>query len=178
MRARKEDPSCIKRWREGEYPVIAQRAMAENAVIYWGDETGIDNCSNCERGFAPKGQPPILPVETKRERLNMLSEGYIRFMLYKDSMNQQRLIQFMDRLIRTYNRKVLLILDNLKVYHGKKAAAWLDRHRDKIELFFLPLYAPESNPDEYLNRALKRSVHSGDLPRTKCDIRHKTASFM
>ncbi len=151
-------------------------------MIYWGDETGIDNCSNCERGFAPKGHPPVLPVETKRERLNMLSalsmEGKIRFMLYEDSMNQQRLIQFMDRLVRTTNRKVFLILDNLKVHHGKKAAAWLGRHRDKIELFFLPPYAPESNPDEYLNHALKLSVHSGDLPQSKYDIRHKTASFM
>ena len=81
-------------------------------MIYWGDETGIDNCSNCERGFAPKGQPPVLPVETKRERLNMLSalsrQGNVRFMLYEDSMNQQRLIQFMDRLIRTSNQKVFL----------------------------------------------------------------------
>lgn len=84
----------------------------------------------------------------------------------------------MDQLVRTSDRKVFLILDNLKMHHGKKAAAWLDWHRNKIELFFLPPYAPESNPDEYLNHALKLSVHSGHLPRTKCDIRHKTASFM
>ena len=84
----------------------------------------------------------------------------------------------MDRLVQTFNRKVFLILDNLKVHHGKKAAAWLDRHRDKIELFFLPPYALESNPDEYLNHALKLSVLSGDLPRSKYDIRHKTTSFM
>lgn len=105
-------------------------------------------------------------------------QGNVRFMLYEDSMNQQRLIQFMDRLIRTSNQKVFLILDNLKVHHGKKTAAWLDRRQDKIELFFLPPYAPESNPDEYLNHALKLSVHSGSLPQTKRDIRHKTASFM
>ena len=93
-------------------------------------------------------------------------------------MNQQRLIQFIDWLVRTSSQKVFLILDNLKVHHGKKAAAWLDRHRDKIELFFLPPYASESNPDEYLNHALKLSVHSGSLPQTKRDIRRKTASFM
>ena len=96
-------------------------------------------------------------------------QGDVHFMLYEDSMNQQRLIQFMDRLARTSNRKV---------HHGKKAAAWLDRHRDKIELFFLPPYAPEGNPDEYLNHALKLSGLSGDLPRSKYDIRHKTTSFM
>lgn len=56
-------------------------------------------------------------------------------------------------------------------------AAWLDRYRDKIDLFFLPPYAPESNPDKYLNHALKLSVHSGNLPRIKYDIRQNADSF-
>ena len=85
-------------FQKGTHLLLAPEEQAEiretiitrrpNAVIYWGDETGIDNCSNCERGFAPKGQPPVLPVETKRERLNMLSalsrQGDVHFMLYKD----------------------------------------------------------------------------------------------
>ncbi|NBH77333.1 IS630 family transposase, partial [Clostridiaceae bacterium] len=75
-------------------------------------------------------------------------------------------------------RKVFLILDNLKVHHGKLAAAWLDKHKEKIEVFFLPPYAPEYNPDEYLNHALKISVHSGQLPYTAEDISHKIQSFM
>ena len=61
-------------------------------------------------------------------------------MLYEDSMNQQRLIQLMDRLVRTSNRKLFLILDSLRVHQGKKSEVWLDGHRDKIELFFLPPY--------------------------------------
>ena len=76
-------------------------------------------------------------------------------MLYPETMDQQRLIRFMERLVRTSERKVFLILDNLKVHHGKLAAAWLEKHKDKIEVFFLPPYAPEYNPDEYLNHALK-----------------------
>ena len=93
-------------------------------------------------------------------------------------MNQQRLIRFMERLIRGSQRKVFLILDNLKVHHGKLAAAWLEKRKDKIEVFFLPLYAPEYNPDEYLNHALEISVHSGQLPYTLEDIVHKMRSFM
>ena len=49
---------------------------------------------------------------------------------------------------------------------------------NKIEVFFLPPYAPQSNPDEYLNHALKRDVHSGRLPKTKRDISYKIHSFM
>ena len=99
-------------------------------------------------------------------------------MLYEGSMNQQHLILFMRNMLRTSKQKVFLILDNLKVHHGKMIAEWVSKHQDKIELFFLPPYAPESNPDEYLNHALKLSVHSGDLPEDRLDIRHKTNSFM
>ena len=131
----------------------------------------------CTQGAAPSSASG----DEKRaaEYVSALSrQGDVLFMLYEDSMNQLRLIQFMNRLVRTSKRKVFLILDNLKVHHGKKAAAWLDRHRDKIELFLLPPYAPESNPDEYLNHALNLWVHSGSIPQTKRDIRHKAASFM
>lgn len=66
----------------------------------------------------------MLPLETKRQRVNMISaissQGKVRFMLYPDTMDQQRLIRFMERLVRTSERKVFLILDNLKVHHGKR----------------------------------------------------------
>ncbi len=124
----------------------------------------------------------MLPVETKRQRVNMISaissQGKVRFTIYQDTMTQQRLIRFMERLIRTSEQKVFLILDNLKVHHGKLVAAWLEKHQEKIEMFFLPPYAPEYNPDEYLNHAMKLSVHSGQLPYTADDISHKILSFM
>ena len=124
----------------------------------------------------------MLPVETKRQRVNMISaissQGKVRFMVYQDTMNQQRLIRFMQRLVRASEQKVFLILDNLKVHHGKLAAAWLEKHKDKIEVFFLPPYAPEYNPDEYLNHALKIFVHSGQLPYTVEEISLKIQSSM
>ena len=124
----------------------------------------------------------MLAVETKRQRVNMISalssQGKVRFMIYQDTMNQQRLIRFMERLVRSSERKVFLILDNLKVHHGKLVTAWLEKQKDHIEVFFLPSYAPEYNLDEYLNHALKISVHSGQLPYTLQDISHKIRSFM
>ena len=106
------------------------------------------------------------------------SQGELRYMLYEDSMNQQHLISFLGHMLQTSRQKIFLILDNLRVHHGKMVAEWVSKHQDKIELFFLPPYAPESNPDEYLNHALKLSVHSGDLPKDRLEIRYKTNSFM
>ena len=181
-RACGQDIAGIEKFKKEEYTVIAVRAKAENADIYWGDETGVSNQENFERGFSEKGHPPLLPVETKHELVNMISaitnQGHVRFMVYDTTMTQQTLLDFMSRLIKDAPRKVFLILDNLRVHHGKIVAQWLDNNKNKIEVFFLPPYAPESNPDEYLNHSLKLSVHSGNLPKTKKDIKHKIHSFM
>lgn len=121
---------------------VRQNCAAEDAVIYWADETGVSNCEIVERGFSPKGRPPVLPVEAKRRRVNMISaisdQGNVRFMVYQDTMNQQRLTCFMERLVRASKQKVFLILDNLKVHHGKLVAAWLEKNTEKMEVFFLP----------------------------------------
>ena len=181
-RAYGQDIARLARFKTEEYPDIARRAKKEDADIYWGDETGVSNRENYERGFAEKGKTPVLPMETKRERVNMISaitnQGHVRFMMYEEQMNQQLLIDFMSRLISESKRKVFLILDNLKVHHGKIVKTWLEEHRAQIEVFFLPPYAPELNPDEYLNHALKRNVHAGDLPRTKKCIMRKIGAFM
>ena len=50
------------------------------------------------------------------------SQGELRYMLYEGSMNQQHLILFIRNMLRTSKQKVFLILDNLKVHHGKMIA--------------------------------------------------------
>lgn len=92
-------------------------------------------------------------------------------------MTQQRFIDFMERLIKDADRKVLFIVDNL-AHHGKMAAEWVSKHKDEIELFFTSPYSPEINPDEYLNHNLKQNIHSGIIPHTKEQIRNKTEKFM
>ncbi len=79
-------------------------------------------------------------------------------------MNADILIDFMRRLIKASGRKVILILDNLRVHHARKVKAWLKKHEEIIEVFYLPAYSSELNPDEYFNCDLKAGVHSGDLP--------------
>lgn len=88
-------------------------------------------------------------------------------------MTQQRFIDFMERLVKDTDRKVLFIVDNLKVHHGKMAEGWLSEHKDEIELFFTSPYSPEINPDEYLNHSLKQNIHSGIIPHTREQIRNK-----
>jgi len=172
-RAYKQNPEQIDKWLHETYPSIAARAKAENGEIYWGDETGVQNTADYLRGYAPVGQTPVVQVEAQKFKANLLSaisnRGKLRFVIY-DKLSPDKLIDFMRRLVYDTKRKVFLILDNLRIHHAKRVSEWLDKHKDEIEVFFLPPYAPEYNPDEYLNSDLKRGVGNRPMPRSEKDI--------
>jgi transposase len=181
-RAYEQQPRAVKRWLDQEYPSIAARAKREKAEIYWGDETGIQTNASRERGYAPIGKTPVIRLSAKHTNISMISaitnQGKVRFLMYQNALTSERLIAFMERLIRESGSKVFLILDNLRVHHSKTVKQWVQAHRSEIEVFHLPSYAPEYNPDECLNSHLKTSVHSGCPARTKDELVAKTGRFM
>jgi transposase len=181
-RSYEQRSEVVQKWLKADYPAIAARAKQEKAEIYWGDETGIQTGANRVRGFAPKGQKPEVRLVAKKSHISMISAitngGKVRFMMYRDAMNSQLLIKFMTRLTKDAGRKVFLILDNLRVHHGKEVKKWLEDRQEHIEVFHLPSYSPELNPDEYLNGNLKTKVHSGTPIRSQGDLEKKARSFM
>ena len=181
-RAYEQSPAKVKQWLEEDYPALTERAKAEGAEIHWGDETGLRSDTQHGRGYAPRGKTPELAIPAKRHSINMISsitnQGKVRFMLYRETMNHSVLIRFMKRLIKDSPRKVFLILDNLRVHHARKVREWLALHSDAIEVFYLPSYSPELNPDEYLNCDLKDGVHRGVPTTTRKQLEKRTLSHM
>jgi transposase len=181
-RAYEQNPKAVKKWLEEDYPEIAASAKAEKAEIHWGDETGLAN--NCQHGrsYSLRGKTPTLRLPAKKERINLISsvtnQGKARFMIYSGTMNSDTLIKFMRRLIKNAEKKIYLILDNLRVHHSIPVKKWIEKHSEQIELFFLPSYSPELNPDEYLNCDLKDGVHSKVPSRSKMDLKKKTLSHL
>jgi transposase len=180
-KAYKQNPEHINHWLNDTYPAIKEQAVREKAEIFWGDETGVQNTTEYLRGYAPVGQTPIVYAEAQKFKANMLSaisnRGKARFIIY-DRLSPDTLIDFMRRLVKDTKRKVLLILDNLRIHHAKKVSSWLEKHKDEIEVFFLPPYAPEYNPDEYLNSDLKREIGNRIMPRSEKDIIKNIRSYM
>lgn len=106
------------------------------------------------------------------------NQGKVRFMLYRETMTAPVLIRFLVRLVRDAGRKVYLILDNLRVHHSNKVRDWLKKHSEHIEVFFLPAYSPELNPDEYLNCDLKALVHGGKPAKNRDELESKVRGAM
>ena len=181
-KAYEQKPELVEAWLKESYPAISERAKAEGAEIHWGDETGVRSDCQHGRSYAPAGKTPVQRVPGSRFSTNMIStvtnQGKVRFMIYRETLTAPVLIRFLARLVRDAGRKVFLILDNLRVHHSKKVRAWLDKHTDLIELFFLPAYSPELNPDEYLNCDLKAQVHGGKPAKNRDELETRVRGAM
>jgi transposase len=181
-RAYARNEEKVKAWKGSEYPQIVKRAKAENAEINWGDESGIRSDNVVGRAYAPCGKTPVRRVKGKPEKINMISaitnQGKLRFMFYRETMDAKMLIRFMTRLIHDANRKVFLILDNLRVHHSRYLSPWLEEHKEKIELFYLPPYSPDLNPDERMNSDLKSTLSKKPDSRTKGKMEKNALAHM
>lgn len=159
-RAYQRSEPAVKKWLEEEYPAIKAKAKQLGAEIQWADETGLQNGENRGRGYSIKGKTPVRKHNGKKQKANMISsvtnQGKLRFMFYEGRFNQHVLMKYLKRLIKdAKGRPLFVILDNHPSHHGKLLKAWEEENSQKISLHYLPSYAPDLNPDEFLNCDLK-----------------------
>ena len=181
--AYEQKPEAVKKWLDEEYPAISARAKAEKAEIHWADETAVMNTDVRGRSYSPRGvTPTTCSVWGARQKFSMISsvnnQGKCYWMIINDVFNADRLIEFMESIVKDVPRKVFLIMDNLKVHHSKPVQKWLEEHKEKIEVFYLPSYSPELNPDERLNADLKHAITTSVPRRTRQGLLKKTQEHM
>lgn len=182
-KAYEQRPEAVKRWLDNGYPAIERRAKTEGAEVHWGDETAVVNTDVRGRRYAPAGKTPVtFAVGGTRQKLSMIAavtnQGKTRWMIIDEAFNADRLIEFLGALIKDTERKVLLILDNLRVHHSKVVKARVADRTDKIELFYLPSYSPALNPEERLNADLKQALYTKVPERTKAKLKTATAEYL
>lgn len=181
-RAYERQDRAVKIWLEETYPKIAARAKGEGAEIHWGDEAGFRSDHQTGTSYSPKGKTPVIKSTGKRFRVNMIStvtnKGTLRFMLFEESFTADVFIKFLKRLVKGSDTKVFLILDNLRVHHAKVLKPWLQENKDKIELFYLPSYSPELNPDELLNQDVKSNAVGRKRAKTIVELKNNIMHYL
>lgn len=158
-RAIEQNPKAIERWVQVEYPAIQKQARKDKATIHWGDEMGLRSDHNVGRTYGMKGKTPVVKRTGNRFSCNMISTitnlGKLTFMVFHENFTSEIFLQFLKRLVRQSNRKILLIVDNHRSHKSKMVNEWLTKNVDRINVYYLPSYCPELNPDEFLNQDVK-----------------------
>src|SRR5262249_54890347 len=156
------DPDEVEQWLQETYPAIEEQAAREDAEILWTDEVGVEADHHPGCGYAREGERATLEVPDPHIRVNQITaisnEGTVRFMTYKGMMNAVTFLLFLAKLVEGAGRKILLIADRLQAHKTPEVMAWLEANKARIEVFYLPAYAPERNPVEYLNDDMKGVV--------------------
>ena len=182
-KAYEQRPEAVQAWLNEQYPAIEKRAKAEGGEIHWGDKTALVNTDVRGRSYAPAGKTPVTyTVGGTRQKLLMIAtvtnQGKARWMIIDEAFNADKMIEFLDALMKDSGKKVFLILDNLRVHHSKPVKAWAAEHQDKIELFYLPSYSPKLNPEERLNADLKHAIGKKVPVRTTAKLKLATTEHM
>ncbi len=155
-------PQEVKHWVEQEYPAIQQMAKAEHAEIQWCDEMGVRSDAAIARCFSPRGQTPIVRVPGRRFGCSMISSisnrGTLRFMVFTERFTARVMIRFLKRLLKQMTGNVFLVADGHPVHRSSAVKKFVAEKKDRIQLFHLPAYSPELNPDEMLNQDVKTNA--------------------
>jgi transposase len=181
-KAFEQKPEIVKEWLEKEFPSIKKRAKKENAVIYFGDETGMRSDHQAGKSYAPKGKTPVIKRTGKRFSLNMISaisnKGHLQFMIIDGRFNSEVFAMFLKQMIKYNRQKIYFVTDGHPAHKTKKLNEWLSENKDRIEVFFLPPYSPELNPQEYVNQDVKTNIIGKKRPINKAEMRMNVEEFM
>ena len=181
-KAFEQKPEKVKLWLDKEYPAIKKRAAKEGGVIYFGDETGMRSDHQAGRSYAPKGETPVIKKTGQRFSLNMISaisnKGHLQFMVIDGRFNSGVFETFLKQMIKYSRQKIFFVTDGHPAHKTKKLNEWLDANKARIEVFFLPPYSPELNPQEYVNQDVKTNVIGKKRPINKDQMRTNVEGFM
>lgn len=173
-----QNSETVNQWLKEEYPAIEARAKQEHALIFWGDEMGLRSDHQAGRSYSPKGKTPVVQVSGNRFRCNMISalsnKGQLIFSVFEGSFVIAVFLAFLQRLVKqAKGRKLFLIVDGHPVHKAKAIKEWLAQQEHLLELFYLPGYSPELNPDELLNQELKATVFKQGRPKNRNELKAK-----
>jgi len=146
---------------------VLKKAQREGQLIVFVDESGISERQTRVRTWAPKGQTPIIQFHFNWNHISVIA-GLTRtnclFRLHEGSIKKEEIIEFLKALKAHLKQPLLVIWDGLKAHRSRLVRECLDSLAAHIQIAFLPPYAPDMNPVEYLWAWLKRHTLANYCP--------------
>jgi transposase len=150
--ALERNEALVRQWLRTDFPAIKALALKEKAEIYFGDAAHVRSDHHAGRTWGKVGETPIVQATGARFGFSMISavtaKGHMRFMMVEGGVNADVFIEFLKRLLAGATRKVFLIVDRGPAHRARKTKEFVASKAGALELFYLPPYSPDLNPDE------------------------------
>ena len=179
QRAYQRDKEAIERWQRETYPEIARKAKAQAADIYFWDESGFRANSIHGKTWALRGKTPVVQVPGQRQSISAASavnaKGGFWYATYQGGLTGELFVQLLGKLMYRRKRPLHWVVDGLPAHKSGVVKKYVASLKGRLQLHFLPGYAPELNPDElvwsYAKRTgtARRPLKAGETLAVKID---------
>jgi transposase len=160
-RAYERNEGAVTEWKNKQYPLISARAKRKNAMILFLDEAGIQSDAALGTTWGEKGKTPIVTTSGQRQKVSAVSAvsplGEFRFSVYSERFNAQLFIKFLKQFTRGLRVPCFFVVDGHPAHRAKSVKDFIASTKGAIELYFIPPYAPDLNPDEFVWNHIKRN---------------------
>ena len=158
-RAYERNEEEVRQWKEKIYPLVLKMAKRRGAEIFFLDEAGIKSDSKLGITWGVRGSTPVVKTSGQRQQINAISAvnptGKFWFALYECKFNAEFFIAFLTNFMKYRRKPLIIILDGHPAHRAKSVAKFVQSTKGELQLVFLPPYAPDLNPDEFVWKHLK-----------------------
>jgi transposase len=167
VRAYEQNPELVSRWKSEHYPAIRKAAKAAGGTVLFGDEASIRADYHTGTTWAPVGQTPIVRgTGVKGKPVNMISavsaRGKMHFSFLDGWVTSAVFIDYLKKLMHDIEGPIFLIVDRAPGHTAKATLEFVKSTEGRLNLYFLPPYSPELNPDEWVWKSVKHD-HVGKM---------------
>jgi len=153
-RAYERDPEAVAFWQKETYPQLKKRAKRRGAAIFFLDEAGFQSDPPLGRTYGLKGQTPVVQTSGQRQSINAISavnaRGQFWAATYPGKLDAETFVIFLKNFMKGRTGKVFLVVDGHPAHKANVVKRHIAELKGRLELHFLPPYAPDLNPDEFV----------------------------
>jgi len=160
-RAIQRDEEAIERWADQDWPQLKRQASKEGRTLVFVDESGFYLLPGKVRTYGPKGLTPVIYEWQTRDHLSVMGgltlDGRIYTLVRQKALVGEDTVTFLEHLGREIGGPALVVWDGSPFHRRKLVGEFVAAvGADNLRVVFLPAYAPDLNPVEWLWRHLKQ----------------------
>jgi transposase len=159
-RAIQRDEAAIERWRQDVWPSLRRQADKERRTLVFVDEVGLYLLPGTVKTYAPRAHTPVLHEWKARSHLSVMgalsAKARVWSLVRQTSLTGMETIEFLLHLLRQAGPRLLIVWDHSPIHRRAEVGAFLAEPAVReVRVEWLPPYAPELNPVEYLWQHIK-----------------------
>jgi transposase len=165
------DAAAQYRWESETKPQIARRARLKRATVFFEDEMTLATQSTVGRTWARIGHTPEHKTFGRHKGVKAFGavsgSGLFRYCVQLSYFSQETFRAFLVAFRDSTDGYLILIIDGAPYHKGAAVEDFVKDPQQEMELYRLPSYSPELNPQEHVWKVFrKQHTHNQSFTNT------------